>query len=118
MGKWYEGLKEFDTHVVKAVALFTKKEHRYNSNGDPLFAYCDGSAYCGDCTADMMRDVAFLGARDMGVTANMENAHLYCDSCSTRIESAYADEVGYHYCDEAECFELYVGRIGGICDAC
>lgn len=49
------------------------------------YATRDGLVVCAKCAN---RDDSDL----VGADANWENAHLYCDDCGTRIESAYAEE--------------------------
>lgn len=71
--------------------------------GYPMFyVTTDGEALCPDClTRD--RESAFRSTHEKlrdgweiaGGDVNYENPDLYCDQCSKRIESAYAeDEVG------------------------
>jgi hypothetical protein len=68
--------------------------------GYPLFAIThDGAALCKDCTKKeaktiikSTRDGANDGWNVEGVDVNWEDPQLYCDHCSKRIESAYAED--------------------------
>jgi len=59
----------------------------------------DGGALCMDCAkreykliARSNRDNSRDGWSPEGVDINWEDESLYCDHCSKRIESAYAEE--------------------------
>ena len=68
--------------------------------GYPLFlVMTDGGALCMDCAraeykqiARSNRDNARDGWTPAGAEINWEDASLYCDHCSKRIESAYAED--------------------------
>ena len=67
--------------------------------GYPVFALLDDcEAICADCLRDNLRQIIEStrdNARDgwtvTAAFANWEDPHLYCDHCSTRLESAYAE---------------------------
>ncbi len=61
--------------------------YKYSSVGSyPLFYISDEcNALCADCANERQDE-------DISAHANWENSALYCDSCSQRIESAYAEE--------------------------
>ena len=71
--------------------------------GYPTYAVtADGAALCHPCLSRERRSILeaitendtrsgwFVEALDI----NWEDAHLYCDHCSDRIESAYAEDEG------------------------
>lgn len=69
--------------------------------GYPLFAFTsDGAALCLGCCRGQYRIIReaqrsadrHSGWNVSGVDVNWENAGLYCDHCSERIESAYAED--------------------------
>jgi hypothetical protein len=68
--------------------------------GYPLFVVCsDGCALCIDCARKEYRQIAYSnrhalrdGWRTEGADVNWEDPELYCDHCSERIESAYAED--------------------------
>lgn len=68
--------------------------------GYPLAAItADGGCLCAACVRKEWRLVASesfdnsnCGFRISGVDVNWENPDLYCDHCSERIESAYAED--------------------------
>ena len=67
---------------------------KYSSVGCyPLF-YLDGenSVLCADCANESDNDDELDKFRPVACDANWEDPSLYCDQCSTRIESAYADD--------------------------
>ena len=64
--------------------------------GYPLFAAThDGAALCHKCCATERRTIGFTTGTDgwavVGLDINWEDPELYCDHCSARIESAYAE---------------------------
>jgi hypothetical protein len=64
--------------------------------GYPLY-YLDkqNSVLCCDCANKSYADTDELdGFKPESVGVNYEDPDLYCDQCSKRIESAYADERG------------------------
>ena len=74
---------------------------RYTSVGCyPLFWITeDGGVLCWECCVaeqetikDSIRERNSDGWRVIACDANWEDQYLYCDHCSTRIESAYGDE--------------------------
>jgi recombinational DNA repair protein (RecF pathway) len=63
------------------------------------FATDDGAALCHECAraegkqvTAAIRDGARDGWRVVAQEINYEDAGLYCDNCSERIESAYAED--------------------------
>ena len=60
----------------------------------------DGAALCPDCVRSEVRLIVDAARTDdrscgwypMGADINYEDPDLYCDHCSQRIESAYAEE--------------------------
>lgn len=54
--------------------------------GYPLFYVTKGSCLCPDCATDNDQNDPIVAA-----DVNWENPDLYCDECSARIESAYAE---------------------------
>jgi hypothetical protein len=68
--------------------------------GYPLFFICnDGAALCCACVKTERRNIlesiatrAHDGWRVVGLDINYEDPDLYCDHCSQRIESAYAED--------------------------
>lgn len=71
--------------------------HPYTSVGSyPLFAITsDGAALCKTCCQTEREAIGTTTGRDgwcvTGLSINYENPTLYCDNCSERIESAYAE---------------------------
>ena len=69
--------------------------------GYPLFFICsDGAPLCFNCAkkegariTDAIRTNSRCGWKVIGVDVNWEDAMLYCDHCSKRIESAYAEDL-------------------------
>ena len=65
----------------------------------------DGGTLCPDC-ARMAEAEGLTGDRDdpqwniIAAEANYEDAHLYCDHCGERVESAYAEEENDNSCDQ------------------
>ena len=67
--------------------------------GYPVFFLCDdGAALCCKCAKKERRSILSSiadkvndGWRVTGADINYEDDMLYCDNCSNRIESAYAD---------------------------
>jgi hypothetical protein len=62
--------------------------------GYPLF-YLDGqnSTLCPDCARKSDEDPDEVrGFKPVACDANWEDPGLFCDNCSTRIESAYAED--------------------------
>jgi len=67
--------------------------------GYPLYFVCDdGGSLCCRCANKERRNIlesiahhARDGWRVVGMDINYEDNMLYCDHCSDRIESAYAD---------------------------
>jgi hypothetical protein len=67
--------------------------------GYPLF-YLDGqnSLLCPDCARKSDEDPDEVpGFKPVACDANWEDPDLFCDNCSTRIESAYVED-----CEEVE----------------
>jgi len=65
--------------------------------GYPLFAVTDdGRCLCPTCCKDNADIIASSykgdGWRVVGQDVNWEDPQLYCDHCSERIESAYAEQ--------------------------
>ena len=68
--------------------------------GYPLYAITsDGAALCPSCVTKERAQIfrsTHEKSRDgwaiEGIDANWEDASLYCDHCSKRIESAYAED--------------------------
>lgn len=64
--------------------------------GYPVFYITSGGdALCPPCVQEELNQCIDPDSGGWLVTAhgvNWEDPHLYCDSCSARIESAYADE--------------------------
>lgn len=76
------------------------RQNKYTSvGGYPLFGITsDGAALCYDCIRSERRDIIQAighqlndGWRLMAIDVNWEDPDLYCDHCSNRIESAYAE---------------------------
>jgi hypothetical protein len=65
----------------------TKPLPRYTSLGCYPILYLTHreEVLCCDCASDNRRELNIAGI-------NWENPHVYCDECSERIESAYADD--------------------------
>jgi len=64
--------------------------------GYPLFAVTsDGAAICHHCAKSEREAIGTTTGSDgwnvVAIDANWENPDLYCDHCSSRIESAYAE---------------------------
>ena len=64
--------------------------------GYPLYATTsDGGCLCHQCCAAERLSIATTTGSDgwtvTGLTVNWEDPELYCDHCSDRIESAYAE---------------------------
>ena len=64
--------------------------------GYPLFAITsDGAALCSKCCKTERESIGTTTGSDgwcvIGVDANWEDPQLFCDHCSDRIESAYAE---------------------------
>ena len=64
--------------------------------GYPVFYITsDGAALCPSCVSeeiDQCCDPESGGRHVVGHAANWEDAHLHCDHCGERIESAYAED--------------------------
>ena len=63
----------------------------------PFFAATnDGAAMCNECCRDHRESIALTTGTDgwtiVGLDVNWEDPLLYCDSCGSRIESAYAED--------------------------
>lgn len=58
-----------------------------NFVGYPYYYLVNWECQCADCAT-----VALSKGEKVEPQVNWENPELYCDKCSTRIESAYADE--------------------------
>lgn len=68
---------------------------RYTEWGCYPLAYLDrqDSVLCRDCAQESYANPDQLDEfRPRTVFVNYEDPHLYCDNCSERIESAYAEE--------------------------
>ena len=63
--------------------------------GYPIF-YLDGqdSALCVDCARESDSADQIEGFRPVYGAVNWEDPSLYCDNCSQRIKSAYAEQEG------------------------
>jgi len=64
--------------------------------GYPLFGvFHDGGACCPSCAKTERESIATTTGRDgwglVAIEANWEDPELFCDCCSKRIESAYAE---------------------------
>jgi len=64
--------------------------------GYPMYAICsDGGALCHRCCQSERRSIGSTTGSDgwgiIGLDVNWEQSDLYCDHCSERIESAYAE---------------------------
>lgn len=111
------------------------KFDRFTSLGSyPLFYVftdkwlaCD--VLCPDCATEVTRQAHLDGShRTFAITAdvNWEDPDLYCDECSERIESAYAEpeicaETGYCDCACRDCMEIAIGTKGEprpLCNLC
>ena len=55
--------------------------------GYPLFYVTDNNCLCSNCADNNDPEYDPIVAVDV----NWENSDLYCDECSARIDSAYAD---------------------------
>ena len=66
--------------------LLNGKLRAYTSIGCYPVIYLDsqGSALCATCATEEIENIK-------AATANWENPSLFCDGCSQRIESAYAE---------------------------
>lgn len=68
--------------------------------GYPCYAVTtDGAALCDTCVRSEFRQIVWdhinkchTGWHIAGIHINYEDPDLYCDHCSKRIESAYADK--------------------------
>ncbi len=68
--------------------------------GYPIYLVTtDGGALCPDCVKVEIRNIIDScrtecndGWRAGAAAVNWEDPYLYCDNCSNRIESAYAEE--------------------------
>jgi hypothetical protein len=65
--------------------------------GYPLYACTtDGAALCAECCKTEREQIATTTGNDGwcigAVQVNWEDPELYCDHCSNRIESAYAED--------------------------
>lgn len=89
----------------------------------------DQSVLCPDCATTDLRTAHEYGThRAFQVTpdVNYEDPDLFCDECSERIESAYAEseicaETGYCDCACRDCFEIAIGTKGEprpLCNLC
>ena len=73
---------------------------RYVPGGYPIYLVTtDGGTLCPDCVKSEIYQIVYScyhklhdGWRPDGADINYEDPHLYCDHCSNRIESAYAEE--------------------------
>lgn len=71
---------------------------RYSSYGSyPIYYVTENnSVLCCDCAnSERAKDIDSRDDKDWNVVdcdVNYEDAHLYCDECSERIESAYAED--------------------------
>jgi len=61
----------------------------YDRTGAVMCAVCADNPADRDWRDSARAEIPLLDA--LGVAPNWEDPQLYCDSCSTRIESAYAD---------------------------
>jgi hypothetical protein len=64
--------------------------------GYPLFGITsDGAAVCRHCASSERASIGTTSGSDgwclVAIDVNWENPELYCDHCSGRIESAYAE---------------------------
>lgn len=66
--------------------------------GYPIYYLCeDNGVLCPDCVNDNRKLIDAANSSDrqwniVAVDCNYEDDCLYCDNCSTRIESAYGNE--------------------------
>lgn len=85
------------THLQESL-----REGRYTSIGSyPKFMVAgDGGCLCWDCVISNLQQIGETltdkdvhnGYYPLGFDVNWENPTLYCDGCSERIESAYAED--------------------------
>ena len=74
--------------------------HKYAwPGGYPLFLVTQGAALCVDCGRKHYRQIAYAimhglsdGWKVEAADVNWEDPSLFCDHCSKRIESAYAED--------------------------
>ena len=92
---------ETNAKVVRSLELRRAIRAKYAwPGGYPMFVVCtDGGVLCMVCARKEYRYIAHSnrydyrdGWRTSGVDINWEDPDLYCDHCSERIESAYADD--------------------------
>lgn len=84
--------------IIVQVKKAAKEQYAW-PGGYPLFiVLSDGAALCTACAKKELGLIATATAQNYrdgwkaeGVDVNWEDADLYCDHCSTRIESAYAE---------------------------
>lgn len=101
---------------------------RFSSVGSyPVFYVTDDAgALCATCVQDEIEqciDPENSGFHVATHDVNWENPSLYCDHCSQRIESAYAEDdvekpkpSGYTPCPCRDCFEISID--GALCNDC
>ena len=87
------------TKVPAAIKEAVRSKYAW-PGGYPLFLITsDGAALCCDCAKQEYKQIAYSirhnlrdGWRVEAADVNWEDPDLYCDHCSKRIESAYAEE--------------------------
>ena len=92
---------ETNAKITKSLELRRAIRAKYAwPGGYPMFVVCvDGAALCMDCARKEYGVIAHAnrhgdrnGWATAGVDVNWEDPSLYCDHCSKRVESAYAED--------------------------
>ena len=75
---------------------------KYDIGSYPLFYIAEYECLCADCCTQLLEDgddrLTPIDGSDadyneaLSCHINYENAHLYCDECGDRIESAYNED--------------------------
>jgi hypothetical protein len=92
---------ETNAKITKSLELRRAIRAKYAwPGGYPMFIVTtDGCTLCMDCAREEYFNIAYAnrhksndGWRTAGVDVNWEDPSLYCDHCSKRVESAYAED--------------------------
>ena len=88
---------------LKQAKDFARNPYSWPGGYPKALITADGGCLCADCTRKEWTQIAAEsfdntnnGFRVAGIDVNWENPDLYCDHCSERIESAYAEEESNH----------------------
>lgn len=83
---------------LKAAKEFIRQPYAWPGGYPQALITADGGCLCSDCAKKEFQQICAesfentnCGFRVAGVDVNWENPELFCDHCSTRIESAYAE---------------------------